>query len=450
MASLPNSPRKSPSPASTSSPTPINSFFFFDHVMVDQLPWIAPTYCAQWLATKILSAVNMRRKRLRDSGRSENGYTFLMSTNDMVEASGGKWDLRMFQVAIQQLTNPGKRPVSDPQDPKAPFWILTRKEAMAADILTKSEAGPARDAYCFFVNQDVWAELAAERKAAELERLRAKAEEEAAAEEEEQDSAKRKRVVHVITPKPQVYRSGQKAKIKLEKDAQNAMALVESISAHNSAGMPVGISWRINENVLECGVSDAPENEVAERTKGEGQAKCISLTDQEQGPKSPDNRRREGERSAKYISLREPDQSATDRRTEGEGQAKCISLGTVDLSEYPKFVTKARLVFSSTKDSLLADIVIACRGASEIAGLPASFACDDVLSRALISRGVTTKTQRHPIMWLKAEGGHGSLVQTVANWASEFRRNGTIASDENFSEVDRQVLDALERTRDKW
>lgn len=450
MASLPNSPRKSPSSASSPNPTPINSFFFFDHVMVDQLPWIAPTHCAAWLATKIMSAVNTRKKRLRDLGRTENGYTFLLSTTEMVEASGGKWDIRMFQVAVQQLTNPKKHPEGSPQDPKAPFWILTRKEALAADILTKSEAGPARDAYCFFVNQEVWAELAAERKAAEIERQKAKAEEEAAAEEEEQESAKRKRVVHVITPKPQVYRSGQKSKIKLEKDAQNAMALVESISAHNSAGMPVGISWRINENVLECGVSDAPENEVAERTKGEGQAKCISLTDQKQDPEPEENRRREGESSAKYISLREPDQSATDRRTEGEGQAKCISLGAVDLSQYPKFVGRARRAFSSTKDSLLADIVIACRGVSEIAGLPATFACDDILAHALISRGVTTRRQQKPSMWLKAEGGHGTLVQTVANWAMEFRRSGTIAHEEDFSEVDRQVLDALERTRGNW
>lgn len=375
MSSLPQpspSRRKPPRSAAEDSN---QTYFQYPHSFVSDIPWVAATWCEEYLLHRIMAEVNKRDAWISShSGDGEYGWTGVLNTAEL--AKGSRWETRMIQVCIKRLTTS-----------EGPLQVMEVDEAVSAGILGKKEGerSKAKAAYVFRPTYDRWASIAKARRAEDVARRRL-AEQDAAEEpqsEDEGESGKRAKRHRVrITAKPVVHRPGEKVeRIVLSDEAQNAMALVTSIEPKFKGLHAVAVSFEVNEDRLLYLISEP----AVEETKGETTAHYSARIDE--GPYG--NGRKESEVIAQCsarihkVTTIVVDQErqikgettahcsaridATDRGTKGEVIAQPSARigsenGSAHNGDYPESLAAMRLLFPTTPASFVMKLVLKCKG----------------------------------------------------------------------------------------
>lgn len=238
------------------------SYFKLPHEFVDLIAWVGAPGCEQYCLLKILSLQNQRAAILARAGKEPDGWTGPIDPAGLRAASRDRWDLRMFQMAIERLADLGA------------IERLTRKAAIDRGILTYKEAGPARIAYTFHACTEKWAEIA-EAAGAAAKAAEAKAAEEAAALEEKQPHA-----VVPITDVPIRLQPGVRpATILLEPEVRRSLRSCRLIDFVLTGAGAVEVGAVVDGAVLRCHIT-AVEAAVGDgQRKGESGANLVSFCD---------------------------------------------------------------------------------------------------------------------------------------------------------------------------
>lgn len=354
----------------------------------------------RFLFDSILERESKRRKVLKEAGRDPDGWSLVFTLSDLAESS--PWILRMLQRSFSNLQRDG---VID---------VLTRQEAIKQGIFERKEAGRPRDgAYTCRINREALAEIA-ERRRQEYEDAKAAAEEaeEEAIQEEAEADTRRARTVVRLTPKPIVHRPGMKAaRVELDKDAQNALALVEKIEPRFSATNAIQICFTVRENVLQYAVADDPEAE-SQRANERRRPSALQYAPQNgHSPETPTANKRRTPSALQY---------APNQVIDSNGDTDWCA------ERYGVFAGAIRAEFSQTTYPLIARIIETVRSlAAERALDPDRVITDQFLCWAL-ERTSVFEGQKSAAPYLEVNRGRGALIDTADRALEQIAQGGKV------------------------